>query len=373
MKILIAADSFKDALDTFSVCQAIRRGLSAALPDAYIVELPLSDGGEGLSDIAAHYFDLQRIEVNIDDPLFRTHTGTYGLSHDNKTAFIEMAQAAGLQLLKNEERNPLKTTTYGVGQMIQHALDKGADRIIIGLGGSATNDAGIGMAAALGWHFLDYDGNVLSPVGENLINIQKVIPPQYFFKNVRFEAICDVKNPLFGKNGAAHIFARQKGATDADIETLDQGLKHFATLLDADATVQGAGAAGGLGFGCLFFLNAIIKRGIDSVLDWADFDSQVKQADWIFTGEGRLDKQTVGGKLISGITKRAQEKPVVALCGSVDLPPQYVAELGLKAVFSITPSPCSLAEALESTAQNLENTAYNIAKIMCDSSNDSQS
>ena len=184
MKILIAADSFKDALDTFSVCQAIQRGIIAALPDAHIVELPLSDGGEGLSDIAAHYFDLQRIEVETCDPLFRKHTATYGLSHDNTTAFIEMAQAAGLQLLKNEERNPLKTTTYGVGLMIKDALKKGAKRIIIGLGGSATNDAGIGMAAALGWQFLDINGKNVSPIGENLIKIEKVITPQY--KNVGF-------------------------------------------------------------------------------------------------------------------------------------------------------------------------------------------
>lgn len=364
MKILIAADSFKDALDTFSVCKAIKRGIIAALPDANIVELPLSDGGEGLSDIAAHYFDLQRIEVETCDPLFRKHAATYGLSHDNTTAFIEMAQAAGLQLLTNEERNPLKTTTYGVGLMIQDAIKKGANRIIIGLGGSATNDVGIGMAAALGWQFLDKNDTILSPIAENLIKIEKGIPPQYKAQNIQFEAICDVKNPLFGKNGAAYIFAKQKGATEQDIETLDKGLKHFAKIMGADATVQGAGAAGGLGYGCLYFLNAVMKRGIDSVLDWANFDTHIADADYIFTGEGRLDAQTLQGKLIAGIAERAKGKPIIALCGALDLPPQYLNDLGIKAAFSITPKPCTLAETLPQTAINLENIAFNIARLI---------
>lgn len=364
MKILIAADSFKDALDTFSVCKAIKKGISRALPDAHIVELPLSDGGEGLSDIAAHYFDLQRIEVKTCDPLFRKHTTTYGLSQDNTTAFIEMAQAAGLQLLKNEERNPLKTTTFGVGLMIQNALQQGATRIIIGLGGSATNDGGIGMAAALGWQFLDKNQDVLSPIGENLININEVTPPQYNLQNIRFEAICDVKNPLFGENGAAYIFSKQKGARDLDIKTLDLGLQHFAKIIGTDATVQGAGAAGGLGFGCLYFLNAEMKRGIEAVLNWANFDAHIADTDYIFTGEGRLDKQTLQGKLISGIAERAKGKPIIALCGALDLPPQYLNELGVKAAFSITPKPCTLPEALTATAQNLENTAFNIARLL---------
>jgi glycerate 2-kinase len=364
MKILIAADSFKDALDTFSVCKAIRRGINAALPDAHIVELPLSDGGEGLSDIAAHYFDLQRITVETCDPLFRKHTATYGLSQDNTTAFIEMAQAAGLQLLKNEERNPLKTTTYGVGLMIKQALEHGATRIIIGLGGSATTDAGAGMAAALGWQFLDKNGEIVLPIGENLIKIEKIAPPQYKTENITFEAICDVKNPLFGKDGAANVFAKQKGGTEEAIELLDKGVQHFAEIIGADATVQGAGAAGGLGYGCLYFLNAVMKRGIDSVLNWANFDAHAADADYIFTGEGRLDYQTLQGKLISGIAERAKGKPIIALCGGLDLPPQYLNELGLKAAFSITPKPCTLAEALPQTAINLENTAFNIARLL---------
>ncbi len=366
MKFLIAADSFKDALDTFSVCKAIGKGIKIALPDAEIIELPLSDGGEGLSDIAAHYFDLQQIEVETYDPLFRKITATYGLSQDNTTAFIEMAKASGLQLLSNEERNPLKTSTFGFGQLIQNAIEKGVTRIILGLGGSATNDAGIGMAASLGWQFLDKNDEILSPIGGNLDKIAKVISPEKFPKNIIFEAICDVKNPLFGKNGAAHIFARQKGANDHEIEILEKGLQHFFKILNSPigGWGAGAGAAGGLGFGCLFFLNAQLKRGIDSVLDWANFDQHIATTDWIFTGEGRLDCQTLQGKLIAGIAERAKGKPIIALCGGLDLAPKMLKELGLKAAFSITPKPCTLQEALENTAKNLENTAFNIATLL---------
>jgi glycerate 2-kinase len=363
MKILIAVDSFKDSLDTFRACRAIRLGIQAALPNAEIIELPLSDGGEGLSDIAAYYFDLQQISVETCDPLFRKRIANYGLSHDHSTAFIEMAQAAGLQLLHSNERNPLYTTTYGVGLMVKDAIAKGATRLIMGLGGSATNDAGLGMAAALGWQFLDKNGTVLSPIGGNLGQIEQVIPPKSL-PNVTVEGICDVKNPLFGENGAAYIFARQKGAKDQDIQYLDDGLRHFAKILNADAHMIGAGAAGGLGFGCQFFLNAILKRGIDSVLNWADFDQKGANADYIFTGEGRLDRQTLQGKLISGIAERAKGKPIIALCGSLDLEPNDLKQLGLKVAFSITQKPCTLSEALSETAQNLERTAFNIARLL---------
>jgi glycerate 2-kinase len=269
-------------------------------------------------------------------------------------------------LLTNEERNPLKTTTYGFGQLIAHAIAKGVNRIIMGLGGSATNDAGIGMAAALGWQFFDENQAISAPIGENLSKIKSVVSPENVFKNIVFEAICDVKNPLFGKNGAAHIFARQKGANDEMIEVLDAGLQHFATIINENtrANTTGAGAAGGLGFGCLVFLNAQLKRGIDSVLDWANFDYHLKDTDYIFTGEGQLDDQTLQGKLIAGIIERAGNKPVVALCGALNLSTNSIKKMGLKAAFSITPKPCLLPEALTSTAQNLEKTAFNIAQLL---------
>jgi glycerate 2-kinase len=376
MKILIAADSFKDALDSFGVCEAIQKGIKTALPNAATIVLPLSDGGEGLSDIATYYFGLQRIEVATCDALFRPHTATYGLSQDGTTAFIEMAKAAGLQLLTTEERNPLKTSTFGVGLLIVDAIKRGATRIIIGLGGSATNDAGMGMAAALGWQFLDENAVVLSPIGANLNRVRTIVPPENWPKDVAFEAICDVKNPLFGPNGAAYVFAKQKGASDTDIKTLDDGLRHFAVVAQ-DAVIDspnrpkselcmtaGAGAAGGLGFGCLFFLNVAMKRGIDSVLDWASFDDHLAGTNWIFTGEGRLDSQTLDGKLMAGIAERAKGKPIIALCGALELLPCDVEKMGIKAAFSITPKPCLLSEALANTAINLTHTAFHVAQLL---------
>ncbi len=366
MKILIAADSFKDSLDSFGVCRAIGKGIQQAYPNAELVELPLSDGGEGLSDIAGHYFELEQVVVEVCDPIFRPIKATYGYSVGTQTAFIEMAKASGLQLLSNEERNPLKTSTFGFGQLIQDAIQKGAKRIIMGLGGSATNDAGIGMATALGWIFRGQEGEVLQPIGENLDKVATIEFPPNWSEEVVFEAICDVKNPLFGENGAAHIFARQKGADQAMIEQLDAGLVQLAKVSNQPekAEAMGAGAAGGLGFGCLFFLNAQLKRGIDSVLDWANFDQEVATADWIFTGEGRLDRQTLQGKLIAGIAERAKGKPIIALCGGLDLMPDDLNDLGIKAAFSITQKPCLLSEALVQTAENLEKTSFNIARLL---------
>jgi glycerate kinase len=328
----------------------------------------LADGGEGLSDILNHHLGLKKVEMEVNDPLFRKIKAFYNISADGKTAFIEMAQAAGLQLLKPAERNPLKTTTFGVGEMIKNALENGAKHIVLGIGGSATNDLGIGMAAALGWQFLNKKGEILQPVGEKLNEIHTMLPPQYdmSFDNI-FEVMCDVKNPLFGQTGAAHVYSRQKGATDTDIETLEQGAINFwevGNFPKVVAETAGAGAAGGLGFGALVFLKATIKSGIDAMMDLTNFDEHVTWADVIFTGEGRLDSQTAHGKLIAGIISRAKEKPVIALCGALEMTPQYVSDLGLKAAFSIAQKPCTLPEALALTAENLEKTAFNIANLL---------
>lgn len=386
MNILIACDSFKDALDAPSVCRAIERGLTLGGPSVKTCIFPLADGGEGMSDILNHHLGLKTVDIEVNDPVFRKIKTSYNLSADGKTAFIEMAQAAGLQLLTPEERNPLKTTTFGVGEMIQDASKKGVKHIVLGIGGSATNDGGIGMAAALGWTFFDKNSEKLTPIGENLTKTDKIRPPFHkdflvgggkwflpksIYQNISFEVICDVTNPLFGKSGAAHVYAKQKGATAEGIEKLDKGLINLNDIvtqnfhIDTDIANQaGAGAAGGLGFGALVFLNATIKRGIDAMMDLTNFDKQVAWADVIFTGEGRLDSQTAHGKLIAGIISRAQGKPVIALCGAVDAPPQYLNDLGLKAAFSIAQKPCTLQEALAETAENLEKTAFNIGRIM---------
>jgi glycerate 2-kinase len=368
MNILIACDSFKDALNAPSVCRAIEQGLRLVDPSVQTRIFPLADGGEGMSDVLNFHLCLKTVEIEVHDPLFRKIKATYNLTENHKTAFIEMAQAAGLQLLKNEERNPLKTTTLGVGEMIHHALEKGVKRIILGIGGSATNDLGMGMATALGWQFLDKNKEILSPIGENLTKIRTITPPQYkSYSDVIFEVICDVTNPLLGKNGAAHVYARQKGANDETIKTLEAGAKNFWKVsknAKVEAHMAGAGAAGGLGFGAHYFLNAPIKRGIDTLMDLTNFEAQVAWADVIFTGEGRLDSQTEHGKLIAGIIARSNKKPVVALCGALDAPPQYLTNLGLKAAFSIAQKPSTLPEAIALTAENLQKTAYNVGKLL---------
>jgi glycerate 2-kinase len=368
MNILIACDSFKDALNATAVCQAIEKGLLLANPAFKTRVFPLADGGEGLSDILNYHLGLTKIEVEVQDPLFRETKASYSFSQDQQTAFIEMAQAAGLQLLQNEERNPLLTSTFGVGEMVNHAIQSGAKRIVMGIGGSATNDLGIGMAVALGWQFLDEGKNVLSPIGGNLGKIRSIVNPDLTkYEGISFDVMSDVKNPLLGPNGAAHVYSRQKGADDATITQLEKGAQHFlqaAKVPAGKAEVPGAGAAGGMGFGLVHFLNASLKSGIDTMMDLTHFNQQVAWADLIITGEGRLDSQTAHGKLIAGIVNRAKLKPVIALCGALDASPQTLKDLGLKAAFSITPKPCTLAEALTATAENLEKVAFSLGRLI---------
>jgi glycerate 2-kinase len=383
MNILIACDSFKDALDAPSVCRAIERGLYLADPSVSALVFPLADGGEGVSEVLNFHLGLKTIDIEVHDPLFRKIKATYNLSQDGVTAFIEMAQAAGLQLLKPHERNPLHTTTFGVGEMIDDAVKKGAKHIVLGIGGSATNDLGIGMAAALGWAFLDENEEILLPIGANLNRIKNIAPPpeslgmyhKYSMGNERWvmgdnvhvDVMCDVTNPLLGEKGAAHVYAEQKGATEDMVKKLETGAQNFwkaSNFPKVNADMAGAGAAGGLGFGARCFLNATIKRGIDVMMDLTQFDNQVAWADVIITGEGKLDSQTAHGKLIAGIISRAQGKPVIALCGAVDAHPQYLSDLGLKAAFSIAQKPSSLQEALDLTAENLEKTAFHVGQLL---------
>jgi glycerate kinase len=375
MNILIACDSFKDALGAFEVCQAIECGIKAADPTTTTTLFPLADGGEGTFDILNYHLHFKIIDCTVHDPLFRKINARYGLTEGEKPiAFIEMAQAAGLQLLTPDERNPRKTTTLGVGEMIADAIGKGAEHIVLGIGGSATNDAGMGMAEALGYQFLGENNEYLSPIGENLSKIMRILPPQLEGLKKTFptiEVICDVKNPLDGEKGAAYVYARQKGATDSDIRELDAGLRHFAGVTAAfnaqiSPSTEGGGAAGGLGYGAGVFLNAHLKRGIDLVLNLTDFENTLKHVDIVITGEGSLDSQTAHGKLIEGICRRTAKHhiPVVAFCGRVDIPPQLLDDIGLLSAFSINSKLMSLADALVSTRENLENTAYRVFKML---------
>jgi len=364
MNILVACDSFKDALPADSVCRAIAQGLKKGLkkshPAATITEMPLSDGGEGLLDVLRAPLGLEWIEKTVADPLGRNIQGRYGLSADRQTCVVEMAEASGLQRLTSAERDPQLTSTFGTGQLLDDARRRGARRAILAIGGSATNDAGIGAAAALGWGFLDADGQIVPPDGGHLGAIMKLVPAPMPFESM--DVLCDVTNPLFGPSGAAWIYGRQKGGSDEVLAQLDDGLKHLAALvksqLHRDAAQQpGAGAAGGLGYGAVAFLGAQLRRGIEIVLDMTGFDTAARGADLIITGEGHLDGQSAQGKLIQGLCGRSDGTPVIALCGKLSATPEQIETIGLKAAYCINAEERPLAEMLANTAINLERTA----------------
>ena len=372
MKVLIATDSFKDAADSFAVCASIKNGWIKSSPHDEVSCFPLADGGEGLIDILKLYLEMDLVSVVVDDALRRKKEAHFLFSETKKLAVIEIAQAIGLQHLSPSERNPLHTSSYGVGELINHACKLGATEIIIGLGGSSTNDAGMGMAKALGWRFLDDLGKDCEPIGNELIKVFQILPPAKFVgSKVTFEVLCDVDNPLFGSNGAAFVFAPQKGADISAVKYLDNGLKHFYGICSqinntVKQNLPGAGAAGGLGYGTSFFLGASLKSGIDLILKYSNIEKFIPETDLVITGEGALDKQTLQGKLIKGVCQMAKkyDKPVIAICGALDLNSEELTALGLKAAFSISQGPGSLNDALLSTEKNLTLTAFNIAQIL---------
>ncbi|MBT8236756.1 MAG: glycerate kinase, partial [Bacteroidia bacterium] len=313
-KFVIAPDKFKGSLTGLEFCEAVETGLRKVYTEVEIINSPLADGGDGTIEVVRYYLNADTVEVSVTDPLFRPIQASYLYSPSSGTAYIEMAEASGLKVLQDHERNCMQTTTLGTGQLIADAIDKGAKEIILGIGGSATNDAGMGMATALGFQFLDEHGNTLSPVGANLIHVASIdtsgVIPE--LKDMQFKVACDVTNPFYGPTGAAHIYARQKGAKDAEIVELDKGLKSFAEVLKEQfkidvQQISGAGAAGGMGGAACIFLNAELASGIELVKDLANFDSIIKGADWIITGEGKLDDQTLSGKAIQGVLDTAKK------------------------------------------------------------------
>lgn len=370
MKILLAPDKFKGSLTARQVCDAMSEGIRLAQPDAKIVALPMADGGEGTAEVLTLATGGEWLTIPVLDPLERPVQASYGISSDHQTAFIEMSQASGLRLLHRNEYNPLKASTFGTGQMILDAVNRGVTHIVLGIGGSATNDAGIGMAAALGWVFLNERDEPIHANGGNLSQISRIIPPASPL-HLTIDVACDVTNPLFGPNGAAFIYGPQKGASAEDIEHLDQGLRHLARLildqLGTDlANVPGAGAAGGLGAGALFFLNATLKEGVKVVMEQTRFFDHLKDSDLVLTGEGKIDNQTLQGKLINGIALEAQKSgvPTIALCGTLDAKPHDIRALGLTAAFSVLTHPQSLDEALSSAYEAVSQTTFNVLRLL---------
>jgi glycerate kinase len=314
----------------------------------------MADGGEGTCDLLTEWVQGRYVEVQVDGPLFRPLKARYGISKDGDRAFIEMASASGLTLLKNEERNPLLTSTIGTGQLIADALSKNVREIVLGLGGSATVDAGIGMASALGYTFCDSEDISLKPVGENLIHIRSIhaatVPSE--LKSVSVTALCDVTNPLFGPQGAAYVYGPLKGGNPAALDILDAGLRNFNRMakkyLGASADFPGAGAAGGLGAGAKVFLQATIESGTSYIIATTNLEEKIRQADLVITGEGKIDEQTFSGKVVSEVTKLSANagKPVVAVCGKCDLPFDEVKRHGVSTLISLVDESTTIQSAI---------------------------
>lgn len=341
--ILLAFDSFKGSLTSREVADAFEEGVRSVLPDCVVKKVCLADGGEGTAEALVGTLGGKWIEVEVSDPLMRPIRACYGVVDDGRTAIIEMASASGLTLLAEEERNPLKTSTYGTGQLIADALKRGCRKLLIGIGGSATNDAGTGMLSALGFRFLDAEGMSLAGCGESLERIATIdtshILPE--LKAVDIRVACDVTNPFCGPQGAAYIFALQKGADRQMVEQLDKGMHHFAEIIreynKADVTnISGAGAAGGLGGAFSALLGARLCRGVELVLDALHFEELLTGCDLVVTGEGRIDHQTLMGKAPMGVLKAAthQDIPVIAIGGSIEQSPE-LEQSGFSSILSI--------------------------------------
>ena len=368
MKILIAPDSFKESVEALDVCHAIQSGFSQVFPDADYKLLPMADGGEGTSAVLSYVLGGRWKEVRVHDPLMRPINAKY-LLLENETAVIEIAQACGLHLLTTEERNPLITSSYGVGELIADALDEGVKRIIIGLGGSATNDAGFGMLMALGMTFHDSDDNTLAQGGGALANLQRLDATNFHTSVLEavFEVACDVTNPLCGELGASAIFSPQKGASPQQVNDLDKALTHFASVCEQHGyqdhqDIAGAGAAGGLGYALMSFCQAELTSGFDTVAKVTNLSQHIADADLVITGEGKLDAQSAMGKVAGGISHIAKlsHTPVIAICGSVDgLQPAQTSQFDV-----IMPSIQkleSIDNVFKNAYHNIEITAANIA------------
>lgn len=373
MKIVIASDSFKESMSAAEVCQGIEEGFRRIEPSADFIKIPIGDGGEGTTLSLVNATGGKVIRLPVTGPLGNRVNGFYGISGDGKTAFIEMAAASGLHLVPNDRRNPMITTTTGTGELIIDALNHGVKHIILGLGGSATNDGGIGMAAALGVRFLDENGKELLPRADLLGRLASIdiTSLDERLNDVKIEAACDVNNPLTGKKGASVVFGPQKGATKEMVPILDKSLANYGWVLEKCLgkpvkDIPGAGAAGGLGAAVIAFLDGDLKKGIDIVLDFANFDHHLRDADLVITGEGKIDSQTVYGKAPAGVAKRAKKYgiPVIAVAGSLGADYEAVFDHGIDAVFSIVQGITTLPDALKHGPENLVKTCENIARLL---------
>ena len=358
MKILLCPDKFKGSISADNVCNALREGLLSSNPHLKIVSLPMADGGEGSLDVLMQNLDLTKVSVSVSDPLFRQIEVEYLIKE--QTAYIEMSRASGLALLSEEDRNCMYTTSFGTGELILHAVNSGIKHIYLFIGGSATNDGGIGIAAALGYEFLDADGQALVPIGKNLLSVKTIDKSKLTHKlqDVQIQVVCDVTNPFDGLNGAAFIYVAQKGANTSQIKVLDAGLKNLAAQMTNHGFVNvsklpGAGAAGGVGGGMVALLYARIVSGIDTFVEITDLELNIRNSDLVITGEGYLDDQTLQGKVVKGISSIAQKHdvPVIVVCGDAE---QGISkQLGIDLTYKIIDRSKTLYEAMNFSFEKL--------------------
>ena len=375
MKVVVAVDSFKGSLSSMQAGSAIKTGVQTVYPQAEVIIKPLADGGEGTVDALVEGLQGIKRTVQVSGPLGETISAEYGILPERQTAIIEMAAAAGLTLVPVGKRDPRYTTTYGLGELIKHALSDGCKHFIIGIGGSATNDAGIGMSKALGVKFLNVNGEELAGIGNSLkdihtINTDSLLPE---LADCNFQIACDVNNPLYGTKGAAYIYGPQKGATPDIVQELDKGLQHFSGIVSKHSSKDfsqyaGSGAAGGLGFAFISFLNAKLKSGIQIVLEEIKLNESLKDADFLITGEGGMDYQTAMGKAPIGVAKLGKQNnlKVLAFAGTVSSEARQCNIEGIDAYFSIMNSPVTLQEALDIdfAASNLTQTVIQVFNLI---------
>lgn len=371
LTLVMAPNALKGSCSATVAAAALAEGARRAAPDAEIRQVPVADGGDGLLQIACDALGAERRQARVTGPTFAAVDAELAWLPEQRTAIIEMALASGLALVAPEERDPALTTTLGTGELMREALALGAETLIIGLGGSATNDGGIGMAAVLGYRCLDRDGQPVRPIGAELDRITRIdragVCPE--LSRVQVQAICDVENPLTGRQGAAAVFGPQKGATPAGVERLDAGLQNLAKRLREDlgcdaADARGAGAAGGLGAGLMAFCAAELRPGAELVLDLVDLDQALQGADLVLTAEGQIDAQTASGKAPAAVAARAQRRgiPCIGIAGGIDEQVHSLHGLGLDALFSLCPGPITLAEAEHRVTELLARTAEQVVR-----------
>ena len=369
-KVVVISDSFKGTLSSREICDIARESVPRILPGCAVTAIPVADGGEGTVSCFLDSIGASPVTVSVQGPYGETVDAVY--ARKGNRAIIEMASAAGLPMV-GSNLDPERTTTNGVGMLLRHAVENGCNELLLGLGGSCTNDGGCGCAAALGTRFFDADGNPFVPVGGTLGNIARIDnrETEKLLRGVSLTLMSDVDNPLCGVRGAAHVFGPQKGADPAMVERLDAGLAHLASVIERDlgarvADIPGAGAAGGMGAGCMAFLGARMRSGIEAVLDLVDFDAQIDSADLVITGEGRIDSQSVHGKVISGIAKRTQPRgvPLVAIVGSIAPDAQEAYELGVTAMFGIDRTAKAFTEYAAESAAYYRATLEDVLRLL---------